>query len=47
MIKDGMSEIETGTNDINTAISHVNFLQIKSDEAIDDLLSKVSNFKTK
>ena len=45
-IKNGMQEIESGIQDINRSMSQVNDLNERSSESIDNLVEKVSAFKT-
>jgi methyl-accepting chemotaxis protein len=46
VINEGMQEIESGIQDINKSMSQVNDLNEKSSESIDNLVKKVSAFKT-
>lgn len=46
VIKDGMAEIEDATKDINSAMAHVNNLQLESGESVEKVLREVSGFKT-
>lgn len=46
MVRNGMTEIEIGTKDINAAMVHVSELQLQSAEAIGKLAEEVSIFKT-
>ncbi len=46
MVKNGITEIEAGTKDINAAMVHVNELQTRSGESVEQLVEKVSVFKT-
>jgi methyl-accepting chemotaxis protein len=47
VVKNGMMEIEAGTKEINTAMVHVNELQMRSGESIEKLNEEVSFFKTR
>jgi len=46
VVKNGIAEIEIGTNDMNAAMIHVSDLQVRSGESIEKLREEVSVFKT-
>lgn len=45
-VMDGIIEMESGTKEINSAMAHLNELQLQSDESMKKLLEEVSLFKT-
>jgi methyl-accepting chemotaxis protein len=47
VVRNGMTEIESATRDINTAMIHVSELQVRSGESIEKLNTEVAVFKTK
>lgn len=46
-VMDGITEMESGTKEINSAMAHLNELQLQSDESMKKLQEEVSLFKTK
>lgn len=46
MVSNGMGEIEIGTREINSAMTHVTDLQARSGESVELVLEEVSSFKT-
>ncbi len=46
MVKDGIGEMEVGAGEVNFAMAHVNELQAKSGESVEEVLREVSSFRT-